>query len=53
MQYYREHYETGVAVPVVLHVPLHVVRQGTLRNVKGVAVPVVLHVVPHGLGFRV
>ena len=33
----------GVAVPVVLHVVL----QGTLRNVKGVAVPVVLHVALH------
>ena len=33
----------GVAVPVALHVVL----QGTLRNVKGVAVPVVLHVVQH------
>ena len=35
----------GVAVPVVLHVVL----QGTLRNVKGVAVPVVLHVVLHAV----
>ena len=43
----------GVAVPAVLHVALHVVLQGTLRNVKGVAAPVVLHVVLHGLGFRV
>ena len=34
----------GVAVPVVLHVVL----QGTLRNVKGVAVPVALHVVLQG-----
>ena len=32
-----------VAVPVALHVGLHVVLQGTLRNVKGVAV---LHVGP-------
>ena len=31
----------GVAVPVALHVVL----QGTLRNVRGVAVPVALHVV--------
>ena len=36
----------GVAVPVALHV-VHVVVQGTLRNVKGVAVPVALHVVLH------
>ena len=34
-----------VAVPVALHVGLHVVLQGTLRNVKGVAV---LHVVLQG-----
>ena len=33
----------GVAGPVALHV----VVQGTLRNVKGVAVPVALHVVLH------
>ena len=32
----------GVAIPVVPRVVLHVVLQGTLRNVKGVAVPVVL-----------
>ena len=37
----------GVAVPVAT-VVLHVVLQGTLRNVKGVAVPVVLHVVLQG-----
>ena len=39
----------GLAVPVALHVVL----QGTLRNVKRVAVPVILHVVLHGLGFKV
>ena len=40
----------GVAVPVALHVVLHVVPvlQGTLRNLKGVAVPVALHVVLQG-----
>ena len=38
----------GVAVPVVLHVALHVVLQGTLRNVKAVAVPVAIHVVLQG-----
>ena len=47
----------GVAVPVVLHMILHVILQGALRNVKGVAVPVVLHEVLHvvlyGSGFRV
>ena len=37
-----------VAVPVALHVGLHVVLQGTLRNVKGVAVPAVPHVVLQG-----
>ena len=35
----------GLAVPVALHAVLHVIPQGTLRNVKGVAVPVVLQVV--------
>ena len=38
----------GAAVPVVRHVVLHVVLQGTLRNVKGAAVLVVLHVVLQG-----
>ena len=34
-------------IPVALHVELHVVLQGTLRNLKGVAVPVVPRVVLH------
>ena len=38
----------GVAVPVEIHVVLHVVPQGTLRNVNGVAVPAVPHVLLQG-----
>ena len=37
---------------VALNVVLHVVLQGTLRNVKGVAVPVALHVVLQGTDYE-
>ena len=38
----------GVAVPVEIHVVLHVVPKGTLRNVNGVAVLAVPHVLLQG-----
>ena len=49
---YREHLcnVNCVAVPVLLHVVLHVVQQGTLRNANIVGVPVLLH--GSRLGFK-